>query len=212
VWGLVLVVVAVVVGVGVGQALAPPKERIVERVVEVPIQVPVEVPVAAPLAPPATASVDGERHSVTTDGHEGVALPLHPSLAQAEVDAWTRALVQRPMDDQQQVVRDLIAAGAAAVPALSTLVAASKPIGAYALQETTKLSSSVQDHIMARALAEQTTPRLRARRIVEMLGSRRNDTALVLLRETAERHHDPLVRAAAAEAADSIFRVTDVGP
>jgi serine/threonine protein kinase len=211
-WGLLVVVVAVVAGVGVGQALAPPKERIVERVVEVPVQVPVEVSAPARLASPAAPSVDGAPVSVTTDGHEGVDLPLHPSLAQAEVDAWTRALVQRPMDDQEQVVRDLVAAGAAAVPALSTLVAVSKPIGAYALQETSKLSWSVQDQIMANALGQASTPRLRARRIVEMLGARRNDTALVLLRETAERHRDPLVRAAAAEAADSIFRVNDVGP
>ncbi len=211
-WGLIVVVVAVVAGVGVGQALAPPKERIVERVVEVPIQVPVEVAVPAPLPLPAADAANGAPQGVPADGDGVFDLPLHPSVVQGEVEAWTRALVQRPIGDQEQAVRDLVAAGAAAVPALSALVAVSTPIGAYALQETSKLSSSVQDQVMSHALAQSTTPRLRARRIVEMLGSRRNDTALVLLRETAERHHDPLVRAAAAEAADSIFRVTDVGP
>jgi hypothetical protein len=50
-------------------------------------------------------------------------------------------------------------------------------------------------------------PAVRQLRAVDLLLARRNDTALLLLSETAERHADKRVRAHAREAKDSIFRV-----
>jgi serine/threonine-protein kinase len=190
--GAAVVVVAIVAGVAVGQALAPERERIVERVVEVPVTVPVEVP-APPVAPPPVAPPP----------------VAPPPPGSNDVAVWQSALLLQPTAAQERAVLELIAAGDAGVPGLAALVSAAAPIGHFALEQVASLPSSAQDPVWTRALDARTTPRDRARRIVDVLAARRNDTALALLQATARDHVDPAIRAAAAAAADSIFKVDE---
>jgi hypothetical protein len=56
-------------------------------------------------------------------------------------------------------------------------------------------------------LGSDTAPRSRLLTVVDLLEQRRNDTALALLSQTATSHKDATVRARAAMARDSIFKV-----
>ncbi len=204
------VVVAIVIGVAVGKALAPEKERIVERLVEVPVTVPVAAPVAAPVGAPVDVQVPIPVQAlVETAATAPSPSPPSPLPGPEDVDAWQTALLMESATVQEQAVIDLIAAGDAGLTGLSALVSAPAPIGQFAFEQATALSSSSQDQVWTSVLEARTTPRARARRIIDLLASRRNDTALVLLQRAARDHTDPSIRAAAAAAAESIFKVDD---
>jgi len=195
---LVVVVVAVAVGAVGGRALIEP--RVVERVVEVkvpvevpvevkvPVEVPVEVPVAVPMdrdptAPPAPATPEDIARLATAIS----------SLPDGEHAPAISALIAR--DD------------AVALDVLGRLLVSPGHAGDIALKRLDTVSPGGQDALSIQVLASETAPRSRLLTVVDLLEQRRNDTALALLSQTATSHKDATVRARAAMARDSIFKV-----
>jgi serine/threonine protein kinase len=195
---VIVVAVAVAVGALAGRALIEP--RIVERVVEVkvpvevpvevkvPVEVPVEVPVAVPMdrdpaAPPAPATPEDIARLATAIS----------SLPDVEHAPAISALIARDDD--------------VAIDVLGRLLVSPGHAGDVALKRLDTVSPDGQDTLSIQVLASETAPRSRLLTVVDLLEQRRNDTALVLLSQTATSHKDATVRARAAMARDSIFKV-----
>ena len=187
--GVVAVVIAVIVGAVGAAALVEPRERVVERIVEVPVEVvPVEVKAPVPLP----------REPVVPPGPIAAAdvvrlVDLIASLPDAEHVPAIAALVARHDD--------------VAIDVLGRLLVRPGHVGEVIMTRLASIDVAGQNTLSGPVLSSTSAPRARQLTVVDFLQQRRTDTALGLLSQTAVSHPDAAVRARAAAARDSIFKV-----
>ena len=178
---------AVVGGAALGQRFMQPtiQERVVERIVEVPVEVPVEiqVPVPVPMPTPTPAVIVSPKELAATV----------VAANAAEVPALLGALLARDDDDARAALALIAASPAAAGDLLIARIEADH-------------RSDLPDALEA-GLFSSSKPR--ALQVIEVLNTRRDDVALLLLKRAAEQHPHKDVRRAAAAVRDSIFKVED---
>jgi len=197
--GLAVVVLVGVSGVALGRFFTDPVERVVKVPVEVPVEriVEVQVPAPAPVPTP-TAAPSGPE-------------PKPPATAAAHLDA-VRGLVGPALEEAlttliSETATD-VTGDAPATEALATLAAEPGAAGDIVVAKAAELSARPFDVVVSRTLMRSSrSPVARQLDAVDRLLERRNDTALLVLSETADRHQEARVRAKARAAKDSIFRV-----
>ncbi|HEY1097745.1 MAG TPA: serine/threonine-protein kinase [Myxococcota bacterium] len=184
-----VVVAALVGGVVGGRYLFAPDPQIVERIVEV------APPPVAPVVP------------VVVAPPEPVPVP-EPPPAPATADDIAVAVVTAPVDARDDAVAALLTrTDELGVDALAIVLTTPGSIGDVVLSKLAASDRDDTDALLERVLSSTTAPRARQLKAIDHLRARRNDRALSLLMRFADTHKDRAVRAHAADARDSIFKV-----
>ncbi len=182
--GSLLILVAVVGGAALGQVFVEPTVEVQQVVVEKRVEVPVEVKV--PVEPPAPA-------------------PL-PTTATPEMMA--RQVLDAPASHQSDLLGKLLARDDDDAKAALALVAAAPSSAGDAL-----LARVDDDHrgdlpmVIEAALYSASNERSRV--AIRMLNEKHDYAAFQVLSRAANTHKSAAIRAAAADARDSIFKVED---
>lgn len=207
--GVVAVVIAVIVGAVGAAALVEPRERVVERIVEVPVEVvPVEV-VPDEVVPVEVVPVE----LVPVEVKAPVPLPREPvvppgPIAAADVVRLVDLIASLPDAEHVPAIAALVARhDDVAIDVLGRLLVRPGHVGEVIMTRLASIDVAGQNTLSGTVLSSTSAPRARQLTVVDFLQQRRNDTAWGLLSQTAVSHPDAAVRARAAAARDSIFKV-----
>ena len=198
--GVFAVVIAVIVGAVGAQALVEPRERVVERIVEVPVEVkvPVEVVPVEVVPVEVKAPVPPPREPVVPPG----------PIAAADVLRLVDTIASLPDAEHVPAIAALVARhDDVAIDVLGRLLVRPGHAGDVVMTRLASIDVAGQNTLSGKVLSSTSAPRARLLTVVDFLQQRRNDTAWGLLSQTAVSHPDAAVRAHAAAARDSIFKV-----
>jgi hypothetical protein len=203
--GVVAVVIAVIVGAVGAQALVEPRERVVERIVEVPVEVKVPVEVVPVEVVPVEVVPVGLKAPVAVPPEPVV--PPGP-IAAADVLRLVDAIASLPDAEHVPAIAALVARhDDVAIDVLGRLLVRPGHVGEVIMTRLSSIDVAGQNTLSGTVLSSRSAPRARQLTVVDFLQQRRNDTAWGLLSQTAVSHPDAAVRAHAAAARDSIFKV-----